>query len=491
MFSVPTFYITNDVERALWPGWENDPNYYIVTYRNPYSEWLKQSRKSIKSKVHKVEKRGLVTNIFLVDGKKGSTEELMKHNQVIKFIKFIKFIKSESQKVRKSEKQEINIIVFKPTVEVEEYCKKMGWKILNPSSRFAEQFEEKIVQTALFQKLKLRIPKTIVTTIGALNAQAMNRIGFPFVLQFNLGHTGEGTYFIRHQSDVKPFQNKFPMRPVRVARFIKGVPLTVNAVVGKKVYISAPSLQITGVPELTALPFATVGNDWSWVSRNMEHGTWNMELRKIVIKIGNELKKKGYRGAFGVDLITESKSEKGKRKDTLYVIEVNVRQVNSCVYESELQGTGYRVQGIVGETTMGLYFKCLLGQDTGKEKLPSDLEGSQLFMRALKDGIWEKNIAPMSLRGSAKPASPDPSRQRQVEADGGQGGQSQSYARNQRLLRRQSPPRNDKSFYFLFSKLNKGDSVKKNAEILRIQSDGSMIEKPMKLSREVQQIIPL
>lgn len=473
MFIKPTFYITNDVERALWPGWENDLNYYIVTYRNPYSEWLKQSRKSIKSKVHKVEKRGLVTNIFLVDGKKGSTEELMKHKKVVTFIKSV------------TSKAEIpNIIVFKPTVEVEEWCKKMGWRLLNPSSRFAEQFEEKIAQTALFQKLKLRTPKTIVTTVGELKViddkavlrQAQNdkdRIGLPAILQFNLGHTGEGTHFIRRVSDLQSFQKQFPKRPARVSEYIAGVPLTVNAVVGTKVYISAPSLQITGIPELTPLPFATVGNDWSWVSRNMEHGTWNMELRKIVIKIGNELKKKGYRGAFGVDLVL---GDDGK----LYVIETNVRQVNSCVYESELQGTGYRVQGTVGETTMVLYLKCLLRLDTGKEKLPETLEGAQVFVRAKNDGVWKRNIKPMSLRGSAKPASPD----------GGQGGQSLSDVPNMRLLRSQRLPRNDNSGYFMFSKLNKGDSVKKNVEVLRIQSDGSMIEKPMKLLREVQQIIP-
>jgi len=422
LFRRPTFYITNDVERALWPGWEDDPNYYIVTYKNPYSEWLEKRQAS------NLRRSTSKTHVVLIDGPKGSTAELMKHKHVMTFIT------SERQKAAPSRGKSVNIIVFKPTVEIEEWCKTMGWKLLNPSSKFGERFEEKIVQTALLKKLNLRTPKTIVATIGDVyvqtntvalrqvrNTEQNSVIDVPAILQFNLGHTGEGTYLIQRASDLKPFQ-KFPKRPARVAEFIDGIPLTVNALVGKRVYVSAPSLQITGIRALTPFPFATVGNDWAYVSRTSNVGTSiRSELRRIVITIGNELKRQGYRGAFGVDLVL------GKNRK-LHVIEVNARQTNSFVYESEVQRLRYGVQGIEGETTMGLYFKCLLGCDTGKETLPETLEGAQVLVRAQKDMKWQKDITP-----------------------------------------------NNTEHYFYFSKLTKGDVVKRNAEVLRVQSNEGVV----------------
>jgi len=77
---------------------------------------------------------------------------------------------------------------------------------------------------------------------------------------------------------------------------------------------------------------------------------------------------------------------------------------------------------------MGLYFKCLLGCDTGKETLPETLEGAQVLVRAQKDMKWQKDITP-----------------------------------------------NNTEHYFYFSKLTKGDVVKRNAEVLRVQSNEGVV----------------
>ena len=50
------------------------------------------------------------------------------------------------------------IVVFKPTVRIEEFCTKKGWQLLNPPTALAEKIENKITQAEWLGELAELLP---------------------------------------------------------------------------------------------------------------------------------------------------------------------------------------------------------------------------------------------------------------------------------------------------------------------------------------------
>jgi hypothetical protein len=93
---------------------------------------------------------------------------------------------------------------------------------------------------------------------------------------------------------------------VSVAPFIAdALPVNVGAVVWHDgVTLHPPSVQLIGVPQLTARPFGYCGNDFGAV-RQLESAQLD-RMDTAVMEIGRWLSRHGYRGAFGVDFLVTS-----------------------------------------------------------------------------------------------------------------------------------------------------------------------------------------
>jgi len=298
------FFVCTNPERAL--GLEKVlPNYHIVCIDN--SPILKT----------------LTNNIFCLskettDSIKRNSNSLLQHPLTQKYIRD----NTPNNKIP-------NIIVFKVAPNIERTIDKLGWKILNTTSKLNHTFEHKISQYQILSKANIKLPKTIITKIGESNYKDLSKqFGHEFVLQFNRGHSGEGTIFINSNRQYIELATKFPKREVRIAEKIKGSSWTLNACITKYgIAMGGLSYQVTGLPLLTQHKGGTVGNDWT-SSKNL-----SSEIIQNIInetkRIGEIMQSHGYKGLFGIDLILTP-------DNNIMIIEINARQIASIAIHNKL-----------------------------------------------------------------------------------------------------------------------------------------------------------
>lgn len=226
------------------------------------------------------------------------------------------------------------VLVFKNTPRIERFCAEQNIELLNPGAELAKTVEEKVSQvTWLKRDANLLPPHTIQKMRDVLWNNK------PFVLQFNAGHTGEGTLYIESEDALTPLKHRFPERDVRVTDFIDGDVYTANPLVfGKDIIPGNISLQITGIAPFTDLRFASVGNDWHYAAKNLSDSD-KKAFNAIVQKVGKRLQKEKWRGLFSIDIIRE------RSTGNWYLIEVNARQGASASFESILQKTDTVLEG--------------------------------------------------------------------------------------------------------------------------------------------------
>ncbi|MDE1874908.1 MAG: hypothetical protein KGI79_02130 [Patescibacteria group bacterium] len=221
-----------------------------------------------------------------------------------------------------------DIIVFQNTLRIERLAAEKGWRLLNPSALLAKTVEEKISQIGWLGDDARLLPPFCLATVSEIEYA-----GKRFVLQFNHAHTGQGTHVIDSAEALAPLRTKFPHRECRITDFIDGPVFTVNAVIGSgrhaaSVVIGEPSYQITGLAPFTDMPFATIGNDWALAAASRYEGV-RVEMTSIAQAVGARLKKSGWKGLFGIDVVYDPAVKK------TYLLEINARQPASAVFESQ------------------------------------------------------------------------------------------------------------------------------------------------------------
>ena len=270
-------------------------------------------------------------------------------------------------------------IVFKNNSKIQRISKEKGIKLLNPDFHLVEKYENKISQYEWLEKI---IPKYLPPTIisapeSILFSRLKKEIGLPFISQFNRSHSGEGTQIVKNEEDWTKLKEKFPQRPLRLSRLIKGETFTINVCIWEKhILLGNPSYQITGLREFTDLPFATIGNDWFYANKNLSEKDLK-NIGKITKKIGNAMAEDGWKGLFGLDFI--------RSKEDWFVVEINARQPASVNLETIFQ----QKQGD-GLTIMTAHLAALLDIP-----LPNDCLEIQNSIQKLEQGaqilIREKN----------------------------------------------------------------------------------------------------
>ncbi len=140
------------------------------------------------------------------------------------------------------------------------------------------------------------------------------------VLRANYSDGGAGLTLIRADQDINELviprhQDSF----FAVAPLIEpSIPLNVSGCVfpDSTVTIRHPSIQLIGIPACTSRSFGYCGNDFSSVKEILDRKEVE-ELEKMVLRTGKWLYMRGYRGAFGVDVLFSN--------GTLYLTEINPR----------------------------------------------------------------------------------------------------------------------------------------------------------------------
>ncbi len=336
-------YIARDIERAL--GAEPIGDYYIITNKTSYSV-------SIKNKYNE--------NVYLIDkGEILDTFELLSLDEVQEIIK----------------KLNADVLVFKNTIHIQQYCKEKNIKLLNPDANLSEKVENKITQVSWLSELSSLLPKHFISTVREIDENKLveNKV---LIFQWSHGHTGNGTILISNINELNDLKKKFPYREVRVTEYIKGPMFTANIVVTDTVILLGNiSYQITGMLPFTENAFSTIGNDWS-VPHTILTENHIKSFESIAEKVGQKMQKENWRGLFGIDVIYD------EERDELKLIEINARQPASTTYESQLQAK-FKIHGIPGSTVFEAHVNALLKNGKVLPLIPIN-DGAQILQRVTK-----------------------------------------------------------------------------------------------------------
>ena len=346
-------YITREIERAL--GTKPNEHYIIVSNKTRYGESVKQQYPD---------------SVILIDGgEKGllGTTDLLGHETTKSLISDIKS-RSKDSSIAPS------IVVFKNTTRVETSAKLLNCNLLNPGAMLSERVENKITQLRWLGSLGTKyLPPHAAKITKMITWKGEN----PFIIQWNHGHTGDGTMLIKTSDDLRAVQEKFPERIARISAFVTGPSFTVNVVVTPtRILLGNLSYQITGIPPFTDGIFSTVGNDWSLAKKLLSSDDVK-NIETMTNEIGMKLQADGWRGLFGIDLIRHEKSGR------IFLIEINARQPASTTFESSLQEKA-REGGARGLTTFEAHIRALSGLPIDQDIIKID-SGAQVVQRVTKN----------------------------------------------------------------------------------------------------------
>jgi hypothetical protein len=308
--NTPIFFITNDAERAL--GLEKLLiNYHIICIdRNDIVDYMQHD----KIKIFSLEKELNKINVIY-----RNSNRLLNHTLIQNYIK------------NYTQNSSAYLMFFKIAPNIERTAEKLGLKLLNTSSDLNRKYELKLSQYESIKNLNINIPDTIISKLKDTNYNEIkSKLGNSFIIQFNRGHTGGGTIIIDEEHELEDLKSKFPERTVKLVKYIHGPSFTLNGCITKYgIYWGGLSYQITGIEECTSERLATVGNDWYYCSK-LDDKIKN-QIDNIVSKVGEEMAKNKFIGMFGLDIVVEQASNKA------YLIEINARQPASIPMFSKIQ----------------------------------------------------------------------------------------------------------------------------------------------------------
>lgn len=206
------------------------------------------------------------------------------------------------------------------TPEWEDVSQKMGGviRLISPPSAIKLRLDDKIYARKELAARGLIVPQSIVASSPAeLQFDiAASRLGLPFILQRPIGSAGIGTYRISSSADLIDVVDILPKDPIIASAYAGGMTLNVHGLaVSKRIEVSEPSVQLTGIAELVSAPFGYCGNDFGLV--NFVSPDVVERSKELTRMVGHWLTDEGYVGLYGVDLAVQN--------NTVSILEVNPR----------------------------------------------------------------------------------------------------------------------------------------------------------------------
>lgn len=298
----PIFYVSNNAERAL--GVEDIlSNYIIINSESNYiTNLLKEKGVNIYSSENSTIKNSL---------------------DLIKDLNVKNFITSHSR-------DNANLMFFRISKAIKKAS--VGYNVLNPDPYISTEIENKIYQ---YEKLsnsefKNYLPKTIIKRINEVNYESISEfLGTSFVIQFDIGHAGNSTFFINDKAQFNEFVLKYKETNMKMkfSELLNYNFITLNGVATRYgSYIAGLSNQITGLRELNALKGETCGTNWNQIGITTDI---RKEAVDLTSNIGKYLYEIGFKGFFGIDIAIHN--------NQLYILEINSRQTASVQYHTKLQ----------------------------------------------------------------------------------------------------------------------------------------------------------
>lgn len=234
-------------------------------------------------------------------------------------------------------------IVYKSMGKFEEICKENGWEFVGNKREIRDKYENKKYFKELLRELGVRTIPGDNYKIEDLNFSVIKEYQKKYsckkvVLQIAEATWGggTGTFFIETEEDYNTYQKRTNelfeklkdtekrIETVNVAPFIEGISSSVPCCATKYgTFVGSIQTQLVDVPEVGAKLSSRSGvySGHDWVVNEFSEKSQN-QAEKIAKAFGDFIYKEGYKGIFGIDLITTEDGE-------VWPVECNPRETDA------------------------------------------------------------------------------------------------------------------------------------------------------------------
>ncbi|MDN5594075.1 MAG: biotin carboxylase, partial [Brevibacterium sp.] len=191
--------------------------------------------------------------------------------------------------------------------ETERICRELGYDLILPSADLRNQLDSKIETTKLGNEAgAFSVPNVLTTadTYAQLNAEAKKEdLGTDLVVQTPYGDSGKTTFFIAAEADWNRHKHDIIGQQLKIMKRINNTPVAVEAVITSSGVVVGPFLtELAGFAELTPYKGGWCGNEMTPDVLTADQRT---RARELVRRMGEGLRKRGYRGFFEVDVLVD------------------------------------------------------------------------------------------------------------------------------------------------------------------------------------------
>lgn len=225
----------------------------------------------------------------------------------------------------------LNILTYASSSDWEKLAENNAGKvkIIGLSSHIKELIDDKISTRSALRNKGLPVPDSVVIHSSIFDFNSLkNTLGIPFIVQKSMGSSGTGTFLIQDECALKNIQKLEYTNNWLASRYMGATTLNYHGLaLPDQILVSMPSVQATGIVELSSGWATYCGNDFGAVYDICKH--LEMKIRNLIKQIGYWLLENGYEGLFGVDIIING--------NDVYIAEINPRLQGSTWLLSEIE----------------------------------------------------------------------------------------------------------------------------------------------------------
>src|SRR5699024_9393186 len=153
------------------------------------------------------------------------------------------------------------------------------------------------------------VPNVLTTadTFQELTDQAAEAgLGGDLVVQTPYGDWGKTTFFISAESDCQRHEDDIVSEQLQLMKRISNTRHAAQVITSSGVVVGPYLTELAGFPELTPYPGGWCGNE---MKPDVLNAQQRAQTRELVRKMGEGLRKRGYRGFFEVDVLVDLDSD--------------------------------------------------------------------------------------------------------------------------------------------------------------------------------------
>jgi hypothetical protein len=200
----------------------------------------------------------------------------------------------------------------------------LGLSVAHPPAKLRQHLDNKITTTRLATRAGISsVPNVLapVDSYGTLREVA-RELGPDLVVQLPYGDSGATTFFISCETDYRLYADQIAVEPeVKVMKRICCRQTTIEGCATRHGTLAGPLItEMVGFPELTPFPGGWCGNEiFAADASTLISPDVRRQAQRAVIAMGDQLRREGYWGCFGIDFLLDQDS------GTLYFGEMNPR----------------------------------------------------------------------------------------------------------------------------------------------------------------------